>query len=82
MINIEEIKKFKKCHRIGHILIFGIASKGEIVKVCKKCGMIWKRHWIKDTLMTTKNVNGEIDFTKYDEITEQEAIKYEASESF
>lgn len=73
-MNIEKddsSKKLKKCHRIGHELIFGINS-GEIVKVCKKCGLIWKRHWIKDMGLTTKNINGKIDFTKYDEITEKQ----------
>jgi len=81
-MRIDEIKKFKKCHRIGHELIFGIDSTGGIVKVCKKCGLIWKRHWIKDMIMTRKNLNGKIDFTKYDEITEKQAIKYEATESY
>ena len=37
MMKIDEVKKFKKCHRIGHDLIFGIDSTGVIVKVCKKC---------------------------------------------
>jgi len=82
MMKIEDTKKFKKCHRIGHDLIFGINSSGEIVKVCKKCGIIWKRYWIKDMGMTTKNLKGKIDFTKYDEITEEQVIKYEAAESF
>lgn len=80
-MNIEEAgspnKKFKKCHRIGHDLIFGINS-GEIVKVCKKCGLIWKRQWIKDMGLTTKNFEGKIDFTKYDEISEKQVIENEA----
>ena len=82
MIKVGEITFKKKCHRLGHVLIFGINSSGLIVKVCKKCGFIWKRHWIKDHAMTTKNLKGRIDFTKYDEITERQAIKYEAAESF
>lgn len=87
MINIEEDdsrspnKKFKKCHRIGHDLVFGINKLGEIVRVCKKCGMIWKRHWIKDMGMTTKNLNGKIDFTKYNEISEKRVIENEAKSS-
>ncbi|GEM_PF-3668335 len=81
-MKIDEVKKFKKCHRIGHELIFGIDSTGVIVKVCKKCGVIWKRHWIKDMKMTTRNIKRQINFTKYDEITEKQAIKYEATESY
>lgn len=73
-------KKFKKCHRIGHDLIFGI-NAGEIVKVCKKCGLIWTRHWIKDMGLTTKNLEGKIDFTKYDEISEKQVIENEVKSS-
>ena len=74
-------EKLKRCHRRGHEIVYGESSRGLQVKVCKKCGDIWRRSWIKDITLTSKNKNNEIDFTNYVPSSEEQVNMNEVGES-
>ena len=71
------MNEYKKCHRLGHKIRFGLDSKGNYVKLCTKCGIIWRRFWIKDISLTKKIISGKVDVRKYEEIPLEQIIKHE-----
>jgi len=77
MQEIEKMSEFKKCHRLGHRIKYGLDPKSNHVQLCVRCGTVWKRGWIKDLNLTKKIVSGKIDIRKYDEIPIEQIIRHE-----